>query len=44
MREPGVLRNTRKLIYWWSKDSEVAIAREGMSQNEAFTRMVVVRT
>lgn len=43
-RKPGVLRHSRELICWGSEDSEVAIASEEMSGEEAFSSMVAGRT
>lgn len=37
MRKPGVLSYPGRLIYWRDEDSEEVIAREKMSNEEAFT-------
>lgn len=44
MRNRGVLRDVGRLRCWWRDDSDVALAREGVSDKEAFTKMAAMRT
>lgn len=43
MRDPSALRNVGRLICWGSESREEAVAREEMSDEEAFARVVAVR-
>ena len=43
-RNRSVLRDMERLSCWWRDGSEVALAREGVSEKEAFTKMAAMRT